>query len=129
MPTKNRDSYAIEVGERLAAARREAIPRISQKDAAEYLSKRLNKQVSHTTISDYESGSRLPTPPIVDALCQFYGTIPAAYVLGLMSRRAAYLAQKYELSSEERKRKLIAGLYGCSIDRFPRRPIDYKSRN
>ncbi len=74
MPTKKKDSYAIAVGERLADARREAIPPISQKDAAEYLSKRLNKRVSHTTISNYESGSRLPTPPIVDVLCRFYGT-------------------------------------------------------
>ncbi|KXB19392.1 helix-turn-helix domain-containing protein [Xylella fastidiosa] len=105
MPTKNRDSYAIDVGRRLADARRAAVPRINQKDAAEYLSKRLNKRVSHTTISNYESGSRLPTPPIVDVLCQFYGTLPAAYVLGILTIREAHLLQKYKLASEEKKRE------------------------
>ncbi|WDN62958.1 helix-turn-helix domain-containing protein [Xylella fastidiosa] len=127
---KKKDSYAIAVGERLADARREAIPPISQKDAAEYLSKRLNKRVSHTTISNYESGSRLPTPPIVDVLCRFYGTLPATYVLGLVSIRTAQIALKYEAArAKKEKGQLIAALYGCSIDRFPKQPIDRRGRD
>ncbi len=60
MPTKKKDSYAIAVGERLAAARKAVVPAMTQSKAAELLSKSLGKHITAATISGYESGHRLP---------------------------------------------------------------------
>ncbi|MGY4695980.1 helix-turn-helix domain-containing protein [Xylella fastidiosa subsp. sandyi] len=75
---RKRDSYAIAVGERLAAARKAVVPAMTQGKAAELLSKSLGKHITAATISGYESGHRLPHVFLVNALCSIYGTLTPA---------------------------------------------------
>lgn len=107
MPKNQKDSYAVAVGERLALARKGAAPKITQAKAAEQLSEIVGKTVSPTAIANYEQGLRLPSPPVVDALCQIYGTATASYILGLSdaatSVRELKMLQKYRVADERGK--------------------------
>lgn len=107
MPKNQKDSYALAVGERLAVARRNVVPRMTQAKAAEQLSKLLLRDFSSTALANYEQGSRLPSPPVVDALCHIYGTATASYILGLSDAAASVrelkMLQKYRVADERGK--------------------------
>lgn len=104
MQENQRDSYTVAVGKRLAAARREAVPRITQAKAAELLALETGEELSAQAIANYEQGTRLPAPPTVAALCKIYGTATAPYVLGLedgpQSMRETSLLRKYRMADE-----------------------------
>lgn len=113
MPTKKKDSYAIAVGERLAAARKAVVPAMTQSKAAELLSKSLGKHITAATISGYESGHRLPHVFLVNALCSIYGTLTPAYVFHFDN--AAETMQesnllKYFRSADARDKRNITNL-------------------
>ncbi|WP_230951223.1 helix-turn-helix domain-containing protein [Xylella fastidiosa] len=100
MPTKNRDSYAIDVGRRLADARKAVYPPMSQPQAAKAVSKVLGKRVTKATISNYEQGIRLPKNLMVRALCRIYKTVSPAFVLGIeetLTTQEAELVKKIRL--------------------------------
>lgn len=103
----DRDDYTAAVGRRLAEARKSAIPRLSQAAAAEAASRVLGTEISPQALGNYEQGTRLPNPPVVEALCSVYGTLTAAYVLGLsaapMNQRETVLLEKYRLADERGK--------------------------
>lgn len=107
MSTNQKDSYAVAVGERLAAARKAAVPPMTQAKAAERLSEIIGKTFGSTTVANYEQGLRLPAPPVVDALCQIYGTATASSILGLRdaarSVRELKMLEKYRLADERGK--------------------------
>jgi transcriptional regulator with XRE-family HTH domain len=107
MSKNQKDSYAVAVGERLALARREAVPKITQARAAEQLSEVMGETFTSSAVANYEQGLRLPSPPIVDALCQIYGTATASYILGLSdaatSVRELKMLQKYRIADERGK--------------------------
>lgn len=107
MPTNQKDSYAVAVGERLAAARKAAVPPMTQAKAAERLSETIGRMFSSTAVSNYEQGLRLPGPPVVDALCQIYGTATASFILGLsdaaQSVRELKMLEKYRVADERGK--------------------------
>lgn len=104
MSEKLKDSYTVEVGRRLAEARRQVVPKMTQARAAEAVSKEAGEELSSQAIANYEQGTRLPSPLIVDALCRIYGTTTASYVLGLgdapQSVREATLLKKYRAADE-----------------------------
>lgn len=103
----DRDEYTAAVGRRLAEARKSATPRLSQAAAAEAASRLLGTDITPQALGNYEQGTRLPSPPVVEALCTVYGTLTAAYVLGLyaapMNQREALLLEKYRLADERGK--------------------------
>ena len=107
MSKNQKDSYAVAVGERLALARKEAVPKITQARAAEQLSKLMGGNFTPQAVANYEQGLRMPTPPVVDALCQIYGTATASYILGLSdaatSVRELKMLQKYRVADERGK--------------------------
>lgn len=107
MSKNQKDSYALAVGERLAVARKEAVPKMTQARAAEQLSKLMRRDFSPTALANYEQGLRLPSPPVVDALCQIYGTATASYILGLSdaarSVRELKMLEKYRIADERGK--------------------------
>lgn len=107
MSKNQKDSYAVAVGERLASARKDAVPKMTQVRAAEQLSEVMRKTFTPTALANYEQGLRLPSPPVIDALCQIYGTATASYVLGLSdaatSVRELKMLQKYRIADERGK--------------------------
>jgi len=107
MTNNQKDTYAVEVGERLAAARRSIAPALTQARAAEQASAILGKSITSTALANYEQGSRLPSPMIVDALCRVYGNTTASYILGLsdapQSMRELRMLEKYRLADDRGK--------------------------
>ncbi len=107
MPKKQRDSYTVAVGERLAAARRAVVPKLTQAKAAELFGAATGEEISAQAIANYEQGTRLPSPPTVAALCTIYGTTTASAVLGLsdgpQSIRESALLHKYRLADDRGK--------------------------
>lgn len=107
MPKNHKDSYAVAVGERLAAARKAAVPTITQAKAADEVTKITGKSISPTAIANYEQGARLPSPPTIDALCQIYGTATPSFILGLsdaaQSVRELKMLQKYRIADDRGK--------------------------
>ena len=104
---RDRDDYVAAVGRRLAEARTAVVPKLSQSKAAEAASQILGAEITPQALGNYEQGTRLPTPPVVDALCSVYQTFTAAYVLGLseapQSQRELKLLEKYRLADERGK--------------------------
>lgn len=80
---------------------------MTQVRAAEQLSEVMRKTFTPTALANYEQGLRLPSPPVIDALCQIYGTATASYVLGLSdaatSVRELKMLQKYRIADERGK--------------------------
>ena len=107
MVENQRDSYTVAVGKRLADARRNASPRITQARAAELFANETGEEISSQAIANYEQGIRLPSPPTVAVLCRIYGTATAPAVLGLedgpQNMREATLLQKYRLADDRGK--------------------------
>lgn len=97
-----RDPYTAAVGRRLAEARKDAIPKLSQAKAAEAASALLETEITPQALGNYEQGTRLPSPVVVDALCRVYRTRPASYVLGLteapQTQHEAQVLERYRVS-------------------------------
>lgn len=107
MSKNQKDSYTVSVGDRLAAARKEVHPKLTQAKAAELLSALMGEEITGQAIANYEQGTRLPHPKIVDGLCEIYGNVSAAFVLGFhdapQSMRETTLLKKYRMADDRGK--------------------------
>ena len=107
MSKNQKDSYTVAVGDRLAAARKEVVPKMTQAKAAERLTIAMGEEITSQAIANYEQGIRLPHPRIIDALCEIYGTATPSFVLGLhdapQSMREMTLLRKYRLADQRGK--------------------------
>lgn len=107
MQENQSDSYSIEVGERLAEARRAVVPKMTQAAAAQHLGELMGRPYPPSRIGNYEQGTRQPHPQIVAALCQIYGTATPSYVLGFdeapRDMREAVHLKKYRMADERGK--------------------------
>lgn len=100
--------YRREVGARLKAAREAA--GMTQEEAAAKLGKALQKDIPSSRIGNYEQGTRLPDPIVIQILSDIYGTQAASAIAGFRdapgSPEETALLEKYR-QTDDRGRRAI----------------------
>lgn len=113
--------YKHQFGERLRNARERAGE--TQSSAADKLSKRLGRPLDPSRIGNYEQGTRLPDPLVVQELCGIYNAAPSA-IYGFTEAPATpdevVLISKYR-QTDERGKKAIQSIANSqpSVDDEP----------
>jgi transcriptional regulator with XRE-family HTH domain len=105
---QKKSEYRREVGKRLKVARESAD--ITQEIAAERLGRALGKELPSSRIGNYEQGTRLPDPLVIQILCSIYGNISPSAILGfpdaIMGKDEQALFEKYRTTDDRGKRAI-----------------------
>lgn len=100
--------YRREVGRRLKAARETS--GLTQEEAADRLGKALQKDIPPSRIGNYEQGTRLPDPIVIQILSEIYGTAAASAIAGFADAPTGpdeqALLEKYRQTDDRGKRAI-----------------------